>query len=362
MAANAKAEAKAAKAERKPTLGDLLPTYLEIREKGSPDKLWKRLRPKSLEDVVRYLKRAWQPFHALSPEAVTRQMVVDRMAEITADSGPISAKRAHAALSTFFAWLIHNNHCSVANPTMGIKLAKEEPRGRALTEPELVEVWLAADTIGGDFGTIVKLLILTGQRVREIGNLESVEVDLERRLIDLPERRTKNGKPHFVPLSAPALALLRAIPRQEGQRLVFLGHRGRGIKTYSRHKLNLDKRIAELRGGKPLPHWQLRDLRRSVVTQLSESRERRVRRGHLEEIETYCFAQPHVAEATVNHISGAAKAGVAGTYNKAVYLQERKAALEQWAAHFLGLVERHVMALQGAPAKELATSVPSRSA
>src|SRR5215470_8667497 len=60
MAANAKAEAKAAKAERKPTLGDLLPTYLEIREKGSPDKLWKRLRPNSLSDVVRYLKRAWK--------------------------------------------------------------------------------------------------------------------------------------------------------------------------------------------------------------------------------------------------------------------------------------------------------------
>jgi len=44
MAANAKAEAKA---KRKATLGDLLPTYLDIREKGSPDKLWKKLRPNS---------------------------------------------------------------------------------------------------------------------------------------------------------------------------------------------------------------------------------------------------------------------------------------------------------------------------
>jgi integrase len=184
---------KARKAAKAQKLGDLLPTYLDIREKGSPDKLWKKLRPNSLADVVRYLKRAWHPFHALSPEAVTRQMVVDRMAEITAGSGPIAAKRAHAALSTFYAWLIHNNHCSVANPTMGIKLAKEEPRSRALTQPELVEVWLAADEIGGEFGLIVKLLILTGQRLREIGNLEGAEIDQERRLIELPERRTKNG-------------------------------------------------------------------------------------------------------------------------------------------------------------------------
>src|SRR5262249_39917986 len=172
-------ERKAAKVQ---TLGDLLPTYLEIREKGSPDKLWKKLRPNSLSDAVRYLKQAWQPFYALSPEAVTRQMVIDRMAELTTDSGPIAAKRAHAALSTFYAWLIHNNHCSVAKPTMGIRLAKEEPRSRALTETELVEVWLAADDIGGDFGVIVKLLLLTGQQLREIGNLEWAKIDLEKRL------------------------------------------------------------------------------------------------------------------------------------------------------------------------------------
>src|SRR5262245_5649292 len=97
---------------------------------------------------------------------------------------------------------------------MGIKLAKEEPRSRALTEAELVDVWLAADATGGEFGMIVKLLILTGQRLQEIGNLEWVEIDLERRPIELPERRTKNGKPHLVPLSAPALALLRKILRQ----------------------------------------------------------------------------------------------------------------------------------------------------
>src|SRR5262249_14997010 len=160
--------------------------------------------------------------------------------------------------------------------------------------------------------------------------LEWSEIDLEKRQIDLPGRGTKNGQQHLVPLSAPALALLRGIPRREGQRLVFLGHGGKCIAGYSRPKTNLDQRIAELRGGVPLPPWRLHDLRRSAVTQLSESRERRVKRGHLEEIETYCFAQPHVVEAIVNHISGAAKRGVAGTYNLSVYYAERQRALEQW--------------------------------
>src|SRR5215831_14206814 len=249
---------KAKKAAEAMTLGELVPAYLAIRERGSPDKIWKKLRPNTLEEAKRYLKRAWAPFHRLAPDDVTRDKVKDRMKELTDTSGPISAKRAHAYLSTFYAWLIHNNQCGGANPCMGIKLGKEEPRSRTLSEPELVDVWLAAGE--DDFGVIVKLLILTGQRLREIGDLEWLEIDLEKRLIELPERRTKNGKPHLVPLSAPALALLRAIPRYEGRRLVFAGPRSTRMTNYSSGKAQLDKRITALRGGVPLPHWTLHDL------------------------------------------------------------------------------------------------------
>ena len=40
---------------------------------------------------------------------------------------------------------------------------------------------------------------------------------------------------------------------------------------------------------------------------------------------------PHVVEAAVNHVSGLAKAGVAGVYNRALYLDDRKCALERWS-------------------------------
>jgi hypothetical protein len=39
---------------------------------------------------------------------------------------------------------------------------------------------------------------------------------------------------------------------------------------------------------------------------------------------------PHVVEAIVNHMSGLAKAGVAGVYNRALYLEDRRRALELW--------------------------------
>jgi hypothetical protein len=42
---------------------------------------------------------------------------------------------------------------------------------------------------------------------------------------------------------------------------------------------------------------------------------------------------PHVVEAVVNHMSGLAKAGVAGVYNRALHLDERRRALDAWAAY-----------------------------
>ena len=46
---------------------------------------------------------------------------------------------------------------------------------------------------------------------------------------------------------------------------------------------------------------------------------------------------PHVVEAIVNHISGH-KAGVAGTYNKAIYRDERRQALVAWGRYVMELV------------------------
>ena len=40
---------------------------------------------------------------------------------------------------------------------------------------------------------------------------------------------------------------------------------------------------------------------------------------------------PHVVEAIVNHVSGEAKRGVAGVYNKAQYMKARENALNAWS-------------------------------
>src|SRR3954451_18088603 len=96
------------------------------------------------------------------------------------------------------------------------------------------------------------------------------------------------------------------------------------LSGFSKAKRQWDERIAERRAEArlpPLPAWTLHDLRRTMVTIMNE------RLG----------VAPHVVEAVVNHTSGAAKRGVAGVYNRALYLRERQKALKLWAKHVFAL-------------------------
>jgi integrase len=303
-ARKAQQEAKKAK-----TLGELVEPYLRLRETGN--EFWKAMRPKSHVETTRYLQRSWQPLHDKPVNEITRQMVRERRNEIVSESGAVSANRALAALSGLCGWAIEQEHISGTNPTSDIKPLHEEDRERVLSEEELVEIWLAAGD--DEFGRIVKLLMLTGQRRQEIGGLEWTEVRLQRALIDLPERRTKNKKRHLIPLSEAALALLPTCPENMDAHHVF------APVHWGRDKGLLDKRILGRRGAS-LPHWTLHDIRRTVVTNMNE----------------LGFADPHIVEAVVNHISGH-KSGVAGKYNHAQYLEQRRDALEKWGRYLTGL-------------------------
>ncbi len=309
------AERQVAADKRITTVRSLVSDYLAQREP--------KLRPRYFSEIKRQLEKDWQSLHGLGVELITRELVVGVVDAIATTQGEVAADRARTALSGFFGWAIERNYCD-NNPTLNVSpRAEGGGRNRVLSEAELVEVWQASGE--GDYGRIVRLLMLTGQRRLEIGDLIWPEIDAEKCQVELPAERTKNHRPHIVPLSDQALTLLPK--RRQGRDLVF-GRADGGFSGWSKAKGELDARIAAARRAagieKPMPAWRLHDLRRSFVTHINE-------RG---------FAQPHVVEAIVNHISGHL-AGIAGVYNKAQYLTERRHALELWGAHVAALVEGH---------------------
>jgi integrase len=222
-----------------------------------------------------------------------------------------------AALSTMFGWL-HQHRKIEHNPCSGLARPKAPAaRDRVLTADEIRWLWLACDKIGQPFGPIFKLLLLSGQRLREVAGMRRDELDGD--MWTIPGSRTKNKKSHKVPL--PPLAR-QLIP--ESDDLLFSTTGDTMVSGWSRAKARLDKAMLAIarseRANANIADWRLHDLRRTAVTHMNE-----------------LGIAPHIIELVVNHISGV-RAGVAGTYNRSELMPERKAALERWAAHVEGLV------------------------
>jgi hypothetical protein len=106
--------------------------------------------------------------------------------------------------------------------------------------------------------------------------------------------------------------------------LVFTTTGNTPVSGFGKAKANLDNLINDLRtknGIGPMPAWRIHDLRRTMVTIMNEK----------------LAVPPHIVEAVVNHTSGLAKAGVAGVYNRALYLSDRRKALDTWSDYVLAI-------------------------
>ena len=301
-------EKKKKRDEARHTFGRLVSSYLEFKRS--------ELRDRSYVEQERYLERYARALHGLPATAVDRKRIADLLDGIARHSGAVSANRARTTLSALFTWAmrkgLHDN-----NPVIATETRKEKSRHRVLTDPELSTVWNAVGE--GDYGDILKLLILTGQRASEIADLRWSEIDFDEDLISLPPDRTKNGRPHEVPMSGAVREILHRRTRSQNRDFVF-GSGAGGFSGWSKAKERLDKQIAD-KLGKPLPHWTAHDLRRTAATRMVDLGE-----------------GPHVVEAVLNHVSGH-RAGVAGIYNRSLYKAEKAQALSRWATHVLAIAK-----------------------
>ena len=293
--ARERARAEAKPTSRGKTLSSLIADYLDAKVSA--------LRPRSYNETKRHLERNFEPLHDYELRAIHRADVATRVREIAKDSGPVEANRSRASLSAMFTWAIGDGLCD-SNPVAGTNKQEENgPRERSLTDAEAAAVWLAAPD--NDYGRLIRLILLTGCRRTEVADLRWSEVNLEERTITLPGERTKNHAKHVVPLSDPAVEILAAIPRRCGRDYVF-GIGKYGFSGWSKGKRHLNE-VAALK-----EPWNPHDLRRTVRTGMGKL-------GVL----------PHVAEAVLNHLPPK----LIRTYDRNIYDVEKRAALDQWAAH-----------------------------
>jgi integrase len=260
------------------------------------------LREKSLIETRRYLEQTFKALHKIPLAEIRRVDVANVLSEIKSAA---VYNRARSTLSTFYAWAIGRGWCDV-NPVAGTNKADEAgERQRTLTDAEIATVWLAADQANG-YGTILKLLLLTGCRRDEIGGLRWSEIDLNARTITLPGSRTKNGEAHIVPLSDAAASIVAGIAKREGREHVFGRTLAAGFSGWSSAKAEFDA-VVKLDEG-----WTVHDLRRTVRTGI----------GKLGVV-------PHICEAVLNHLPPK----LVRTYDCNTYETEKRNALNAWATH-----------------------------
>jgi integrase len=301
-----------AQSKARQTVGALIPRFLNHERS--------HLSPRWYANKEHHLLVHAKPLHPLQIDKVEKRDVATCLALVAENSGERTSDIVRASLSSLYVWAITQGLAD-HNPTVGTLRHAQKSRDRVLSPAELR---IILNNLSDDhFGSIIRLLAYLGQRAGEISGLRWSEIDFNANVILLPASRTKNGRPHTVPID-PVRAILAAQPRRmtpNGELRDLIFGIGEGpFSGWSKSKQALDDRIAATTGS-PLPDWRVHDLRRSFVTHCAE-----------------IGIAPHIIEAAVNHISGH-KGGVAGTYNRAVYAREVRIALDRWAEWLTAVIE-----------------------
>jgi integrase len=260
---------------------------------------------------------------------ITKSDVLELLDAIRDRGSFTMARRVRAHLHRMFRWCVEHDKLETSPMAFMPKQEEENQRDRFLNDAELARVWHASGSLGYPLGPVMRLLILTGARMREIAALRWEEVDLDGAAILLEKERTKNGKPRVIPLSPLALAIISKAPRvQVGEgknkrdsEFVFTttGETYSGVG--SKQKKRVDEEAAKLSPAgdklaepKPVAAWRTHDLRRTVATDLQ-------RLG----------VRLEVTEAVLGHISGRSRSGIVGVYQRHEWAGEKREALEAWA-------------------------------
>jgi integrase len=243
----------------------------------------------------------------------------------------ISNSRGRAmarVLSKLFGWTLEHRKIK-ASPSIGVFVPPApKNRERVLSQDEIVRFWRATNQLNEPFGSMLRVLLLTAARLREVAGMRRSELSEDGTIWTIPANRTKNKRAHIIPLPPLARDIIGEVKQIKGQGgFVFSTTGSTPVSGFSKTKVRLDELMTDgAKKDNTIPAWRLHDLRRSAATMMAESPPKGL------------GIQPHIVEAILNHVSGH-KVGVAGVYNLASYLPEKTAALQRWAAHVEGMVE-----------------------
>lgn len=241
---------------------------------------------------------------------ITRRDIIERRDDIGEDGLITTANNTTAYLSAFLTWCLDRELVPANNALRIKKKPGEKTRDRVLSDDELRRFMKACQEVRDPWGDLGMVLLLTGQRLNEIACMSTLEV--VGKMLELPSDRTKNGRPHDVPLSDAVIEVLGRRPcvpvPKKKHGYYFTTNDIAPVSGFSKARLAIHEKM-----GEDVPHWTFHDLRRTLATRMEG------------------MGVPiSVTEAILNHVSGS-KSGIVGIYQRHQYAVEKREALDAWA-------------------------------
>jgi integrase len=248
-----------------------------------------------------------------------------------ASAAPAQARNLLGYAKRLFGWALAQHAFGLPeSPAERLRpkdiVGKKVVRQRVLSDAELSALWWAAGGMKYPYGPLFRMLVLTGQRKSEVAKSRWREFDLLNKVWTIPAERMKMDAPHVVPLSNDVIAILEALPRfKKGDYLFSTTFGAKPVNGFSKSKSRLDAAIlVQLREDADelerieMEHFTIHDIRRTMRTGLS--------------------ALPipdRVRELVIAH----AQPGLHKVYDQHSYLDEKRRALDLWAARVRSIVD-----------------------
>jgi len=299
-----------------------LPAAFVVEQPKPPEITFAEMR----DEYVRWCEqrdiRSWRPmkgdlhnpqltqFEGRPAASITKAEIVKVLDRIGRSKGLYSAKNVLRRLRPMFKRAVGRGEVPI-NPCDGIPApAPDKERTRVLTNAEIKAIYKATFQLPDPVGQMIRIILYTGQRLNEVRKLKRSEI------VDsvwtIPDHRSKNGRPHILPLTKEVMAELRSLPDHGPDKFAFSIRCGRTARTLGKGERRKLQKLSGTAG------WSYHDIRRTVRTKLAE-----------------LGVPDEVAERVISHTPGK----LMRTYNLHQYTKEKREALEKWAKHLASLVE-----------------------
>src|SRR5690625_2079903 len=271
----------------------------------------KELKPSTQRTYKSRLLKIERKFGKHSVDDLTRAEI-KRFLKGIAEKHPYSANRVQAIFSKMYSFAIKEEYTQNHPLKKLEKFGEEKQRDVNYSSKEIRALWDAFTEEREPMQSVLKMLLICGQRLGETSRMKWADIDRENALWIIPKEETKGKKTHIVPLPEMAIEVLENLHPLTGNSEYVFRSPNKDSSPLS-HFGGVAKRI---RNRTKLTGFKLHDLRHTVITGMI----------------SIGIDFVHV-DKTVAHKGLGKEYVVTNRYAHYEYVEEKRKALQRWSNH-----------------------------